>query len=204
MIEPPSLAGYGRRFVGWIDSLLIDHYQIYPFNDDPACILLCGPQVCHQALQLDDGFSLHRGDPLLGVHLWNERLVSAEGGSPAFGQSRHLLSAFRASLRLLAAALQAQAIPGSPLALGAEFGFTGHDDTAHGVFERMGWTVRVRDAPGWRFWRRSFWENFYAGMLMWTYAPNSLKGKRLGELKRIEIWMSCEDFVRRYGTGDRA
>jgi hypothetical protein len=202
MIREPSLAGrIGRCFVRFIDGLLIRHYRIYPFSDDPACILLCGPRSCDQALHLDDGFSLRKGDPLLGIHLWNERLASLEGGLQAFGLSRNLLTAFLASLRLLAAAIQVQAIPNSPRALRGEFGFTGHDESARGVFERMGWSMRVRDDPGLRFWRSAFWDNFYAWMLMWTYAPDSLTGKRLADLKRIEIWMSCEELIRRYGLG---
>jgi hypothetical protein len=34
---------------------------------------------------------------------------------------------------------------------------------------------------------------------MWAYNQASLKGRRLLELERTEIWMAVEDFLERYG-----
>jgi len=65
------------------------------------------------------------------------------------------------------------------------------------MLQRLGFTVipyhRSLGAFG------EFWENFYTWMLMWTYNPGSLRYRGLWGLRRAEIWMSAEEFLRRYG-----
>ena len=147
---------------------------------------------------LDDGTELHPGDSLLALHLWNERMTALASHLGELGRSRILLDDFTYSLQLLAAALQAEVFSAAPAGIYAEFGFTEQDRSAERVFRRLGFTVRIKEDPGLRFWRRAFWENFYAWMLMWTYAPGTLKGKEMTKLKRIQVWISYTQFLDRF------
>ena len=44
-----------------------------------------------------------------------------------------------------------------------------------------------------------FKENLSAGFIMWTFNAASLRGRKLLELRRLEMWMSAEDFGQRFG-----
>jgi hypothetical protein len=44
-----------------------------------------------------------------------------------------------------------------------------------------------------------FWENFFSWWLMWTYNDASLHSREFWRLQRTEIWMTADEFIRRYG-----
>jgi hypothetical protein len=67
--------------------------------------------------------------------------------------------------------------------------------------------ARRRPCPGFvvrpyrnRFGRfGEFWENLYTWFIMWTFNAASLHGRRVLGLRRMEMWMTAEDFVQRFG-----
>jgi hypothetical protein len=73
-------------------------------------------------------------------------------------------------------------------------------EKARRLFEALGFDILLLDQPGLKIWHPAFWDNLFASWLMWTYNPESLKGKRLADLARVQIWMSREKLLRRYAV----
>ncbi len=69
------------------------------------------------------------------------------------------------------------------------------------LIRRLGFNVFPYQRALGRF--GEFWENFYTWAIMWTFAPFSLRGRSLLRLRRAEIWMSREAFLRRYRGKDQ-
>lgn len=62
---------------------------------------------------------------------------------------------------------------------------------------RLGLVVRpYRNRLG-RF--GEFRENLYAGFIMGTFNAASLRGRRVLRFRRMDMWMTAEDFVQRFG-----
>ena len=56
---------------------------------------------------------------------------------------------------------------------------------------------RAKAGPWWRF--TEFWQNFYSYALIWTFNPNSLRGKPLSAIERLDLFMSRKMLRERYG-----
>jgi hypothetical protein len=65
------------------------------------------------------------------------------------------------------------------------------------LMQRLGFTVTPYQGPMGRF--GEFWENLYSWWLMWTFNTVTLRHRRFLALRRAEIWMPAEGFVKRYG-----
>lgn len=183
------LAALGRLGVRALDSILRRAYGVRPFSEDPDCILRVAFGSSPRDVRLSDGTLIRCGDPVVHLHLWNERLAALprERGSLGWGSS--LLRLVSHSLHLLAYHLESG--PGvAAVAVHGEMGFVTQLRSVHAVLQRLGFDVKLKEAPGWRVWRRAFWDNFYSYLLLWTFSPGGLRGKRLGELCRVEVWMS--------------
>lgn len=171
-----------------------------PFTQDPACILRISSEQSQQELLLSDGTRIRRGDPLIGLHAWNERLREGELNERPLAWGRLLLRGLTSSLRLLGDHVAANPGLSTAVALRAELSFVTDLRQASDIFSRLGFDLVLLDQPAARFWRRAFWDNFYAYGLMWAYTPASLTGKRLSDLKRVQIWMSCKRLAGLYGS----
>jgi len=66
---------------------------------------------------------------------------------------------------------------------------------------RLGFEVVEPDRPaGW--WRRfaEFWENLFNLALVWAYNPPSLRSRGLRGLGRVQLWISRDALIERYGV----
>lgn len=193
-------AALGRYAIRAIDWIVRFAYRVKPFTDDPDCILRIAPSRSKRQLLLSDGVQVKVGDPILVIHFWNERL----GGSPqdriALGWGRYMLRRFNASLRMLAAYLDQHPWANDIVALRGDLDFVKDVLPAKTVFMRLGFDVVPKERPGARFWRRAFWDNLYSYFLMWAFNPGSLRGKRLSEMVRVELWISRERLAQIYGV----
>lgn len=61
---------------------------------------------------------------------------------------------------------------------------------------RLGFMVLPYHSPLGRF--GEFWENFYTWMIIWAFNAASLRHRHLHRLRRSEVWMSVDEFLRRY------
>jgi len=155
---------------------------------------------------LSDGTRIQRGDPLIGLHAWNERLRDRGSKEGTLAWGRLLLRGLTSSLRLLGDHVAANPGLSTAVALRAEFSFATELQQASDIAGPLGFDLVLLDQPGARVWRKAFWDNLYACGLMWAYNPASLTGKRLSDLKRVQIWMSSGRLAELYGrnTGPQA
>ena len=189
-----------RALVQAFDRLLCRATGVFEFCDDPECLLRLQWGQAPRDLSLSDGTRVRAGAPVLMLHLWNEHLPHPSANGPdlrwAARVHRMLTRSLEEVARWLAAHPQGdrvEAVGGiTVLALSA-------DGRPTPLIQHLGFDVfPYRRALG-RF--GEFWENFYTWAIMWTFNPASLQGRSLLRLRRAEIWMSRDAFLRRYGTG---
>jgi hypothetical protein len=92
----------GRVLVVQLDHLLRRVYGVSEFPNDARCILRVALARARSDLTLSDGQSIRRGDLVVELHLWNERVPQTPpaGADLAWGRAFH--AGFLGSLRLLA------------------------------------------------------------------------------------------------------
>ena len=181
-----------------IDWILRRVYGVSPFSHEPGCILRLAWGRSSEEWQLSDGTCVRPGDPLVHLHLWNERLKDLPQDRASLGWGRDLMRMLASSLSMLAAHLGEVQGGQSVVALRAEFGFLTDLQAARLIAVPLGFDVVLKELPGLRMWRRAFWDNFYSLLLLWVFDPASLQGKRLASLSRVVIWMSRERLTERY------
>lgn len=183
-----------QRAARWIvrrfDALLRRLLGVYEFTQDERCLLRLGRGRCRRPIRLADGTTLARGDPLLTIHLWNERLPPMPAGGADVAWVVRFLEAWACSLDLLAEYWRTRPELAACRALQGVFALPGkanrraHERALH----RLGFEiVYLRRTP----WRRftDFWENLYNWAILWAYNPASLRWRRLLELERCQLWM---------------
>ncbi len=182
----------GRAGVRAIDSALQGYYRVFPFTDDPACILKIALTVSAHDVVLREGVRVARGEPILALHFWNERLPALPHHGATLQWGIDFARRARYSLRLLAVYLTREPRFDSIRALHGEFGFLEIDQLPEmrALVEHLGFEFTTGDAPGWRVWTYAFWQNLFSWWLMWAFNPASLEGKHFGEIARGELWLS--------------
>ena len=186
-----------RRIIRAFDHFLSHVYGVTSFNNDPECILRIRLWHAAHAIHLPD-LKVARGAPVLELHLWNDHLtpMPEAGPDPAWSiQFWHrLTSSARALARLVAQDPQlssAQAVGGATVLFEQ-----GEGTATNRLARRIGFSVFPYHNPLGRF--GLFWENFYTWWLMWAYNAASVRHRRLLRIQRSEVWMSMDEFLRRY------
>lgn len=196
-------AGIGRAGVRAIDLVLQRHYHIFAFTDDPTCILKIAPTVGARDVLLGDGTRVARGEPILELHFWNERLPALPRGGATLEWGIDLAQHARYSLRLLATFLAREPRFDSIRALHSELGLLEPNQfpEVRRLVEHLGFDFRTGDAPGCRVWKYAFWQNLFSWWLMWAFNPASLQGKHFNEIARGELWISRARFMEKFKGG---
>jgi hypothetical protein len=192
-----------RRVIYRFDAFLSRQYGIFPFSDDPDCILRLQKTHASHRLALS-GLVLEPGDAVVGFHLWNERMPPMPKEGASLGWAAHTRRLFFYSLRLAADAIRADEEMRQSRALsGATSIFTpGLKDNGANFFKQAGFIVAPYYRPLGAF--GEFWENFYSWWIIWAYNPGGLKGLGLGHMRRTEIWIAMGEFLERYGSKEPA
>jgi len=194
-----------RTLVRSLDSALCRRYGVFEFCDDPECILRLQVSQAPRLISLPD-IELQPGQPVLIIHLWNEKLpqLPIGGANLAWGKTaqRKLLRSLNLAAHYLEQTTQMEPIQ----AVGGVTALFPPDDRNGGnkLFQRLGFTVLPYQSSLGRF--GEFWENFFSWMLVWTYNPASFHGSshNLVKMRRTEIWISRESLLSRYrGAGVR-
>jgi hypothetical protein len=196
---PPLHKGPLGAAVCALEFVLRRRFKVYEYTTDPTCIFRLAPGIAEDDLSLADGTKIRPGDPILGLHFWNEHLpvIPRKGPCISWGLAMH--AQVLHSLTLLAAHLESNAYPGITALRGeASFGSRIGRLQMDRVAERYGFEP-FRGAPplGRRF--RFFWENFLIWGLIWTYNRGGMRGKKLMK-ERFELWFSRDELIRRYGS----
>jgi hypothetical protein len=186
-----------RTAIRAFDRALCRRYRVFEFDDSPDCVLRLQTSHAAHPICLGDGTLVQRGDPVLMLHVWNERvpLIGPDGPDLAWAArfQRMLLASLRSAARWLAARPDLAGVR----AVGAVTVLVGPDDKRGGLLGRMGMQAIPYRNPLGRF--GEFWENFYSWALMWAYSPASLRHRRLLTVRRREFWISAKAFGTRYG-----
>jgi len=187
-----------RPLIFLLDRLLRRAYGIFEFSNEPTCVLRLRVKRVPRALPLPGG-QIPAGATVLELHLWNEHIPPLPKEGPdlvwAVQARRQLIASLRAvaqELRHNERLAQAQAIGGVTVLISAS-GPQGGEE----LVSRMGFTVVPCHRPLGRF--GEFWENLYTWGLMWAFGAVSLRRRRFLGLRRVELWISREEFLCRYG-----
>jgi hypothetical protein len=187
-----------RAAVRLIDTLLRKEGGLFEFSQDPEVILRLQLRTApHRAMIT--GVSIDRGDPVLALHIWNERVPRIPPAGADLQWARALSRRIIYSLRAVAHWMEADSSCARVCAIfGASALFSSSDHTGgtH-MIQRLGFTIWPYQRPLGRF--GVFWENLFSWWLMWTYNEASLRTHAFWRLQRTEIWMVREDFLRRFG-----
>jgi hypothetical protein len=197
--QPSTAQGPIRNLVCGLDAWLRRSQGMIEFSDDPTCIFRVARLPAEQDVRLPDGAWIRRGEPILDLHFWNERLPQASasqglGWGGRFGRRMlrsfgHLAHAIDADPRLS----DAVAIRGRLAFAGARnreecqrfgrwFGLLTAEE------ERLTLGRRAHDAA----------EDIWLVALTYTFNPGSLRGRSVVR-RRDDLWMSRATLATRYG-----
>jgi hypothetical protein len=188
-----------RSLILAIDSLYLHSLDIVEFSQDPECLLKL--QLGHARHSFRRGsFVVAKGDPILGLHVWNERVPPLPPSGADLGWASQTLRRFKYSLRLAAREVQSNphfkdicAVYGATALFSPE-----RDSSSLHPMQRLGFFVQPFQNMLGTF--GEFWENLFSYCIMWTYNPASIRHKSITGLHRTEIWMPVPEFLKRYGT----
>ena len=191
-----------RALIRWFDRFLRRAFGVFEFTDDPECIFRLQLTKARHDITLSDGTVVSKGDPVLGLHFWNEHLppIGPEGSDLAWGvrTARMMVSSLRAIVAWVRdhpELADRQIIGGATVLI--ESGATGGSAR---LIRRLGFDIfPFKNVLG-RF--GEVWENLYTWWLMWAYNKASLRRKRLLRIRRTEIWMRIDRLVAQFGRGD--
>ena len=183
-----------QRFDAWICRI----EKVYVFCNDAECILRLqvrgAPHLLHFATQ-----DIQKGQPVLMLHLWNERIPLMLPAGPDMSWAVETYRKFSRSLCKVGRYIQSEPGGMSVQAVGGVSALFSLANPSSGVrmLHRLGFEVIPYQNP----WGGlgEFWENFYSWWLIWAYNPASLRYRRFFRQQRTEIWMPIAEFLRRYG-----
>ena len=185
------------------DRYLRRRLGVFEFCERPDCVLRVRKTLAARAVPLPGG-EIPAGAPVVELHLWNEHVppIPSEGPDLAWAVQFH--RRLIASYRELAVRIRDEPRYSDVQAVGGVTVLpmisTGGRES--GLFERLGFVVRPYRGPLARF--GEFWETLYTWAIMWTYNQATLRGRGLLRLRRSEIWMRVDEFLRRYGEDEEA
>jgi hypothetical protein len=185
-----------------LDALIRRSNRVFEFSQDPDCGLRLQISQAPHTLQLPDQV-VQTGEPVLLIHLWNERLPVISPAGADLAWARQFFHLFRNSLHRAAGYLRdtpqlddVYAVGGETILLTA-----GLHQAGLRFIEGMGFTVMPYTHRLGHF--GEFWENFYSWLIIWTYNPHSLPQRPFFTLQRSEMWMSRAAFLQRYSQSPK-
>ena len=187
-----------RALIRFIDGLMVRAIGVFEFTDDPACLLRLRWGRAHTTIRLGDE-TIAVGDPVLELHVWNDHVPPTPAEGPDLAWASRAFRLWVTSLRNAARYLQSRPDRETIRAVTGTTGlFPDHGDGpgAARFMERLGFAVMPYQASRLRL----PWENLYSWLLIWAYSPGSLRFRRWSGMRRLELWMPAEAFVRRFGT----
>jgi hypothetical protein len=188
-----------RGLVRHLDEWLREHQGFVEFDASPSCILRVARTSAERELRLSDGAVVARGDPILDLHFWNERLPQASA-CPGLGWGGRFGRQLIRSFGELALAVEDDPRLGDAVAIrgrlafagarnrdemrrfGAWFGLETVEDEAPAPLAR-----RIHDAA----------EDIWLLALAYTFNPGCL-GARSVVRRRDDLWMSKSALLARY------
>jgi YkoP domain len=191
------LHGSVDRAVLAIDRSLRRAQGIFEYSDADDCILRIAVIPAETRILLPDGTQLRPEDPIVDLHLWNERVpnLAHDGSSLAWGAA--FRTCMRASLRLLANYLASEPDLKKVKACRARVAFL-RDRLVQRAARHLGFVSAIpnQSLPD---HVHEFLEVFLIYGLTWVFNPDALPRKACLP-QRSYLWMSRKELFSRYGS----
>jgi hypothetical protein len=190
----------GHAVVRLVYAILHRYNGVFEYSVDPECIFCIAESTSHHDVRFSDGTHLERGDRVLVLHLWNERVRELGERDTVMAAGVVFARRLRRSLELLADYLRDEPRFRDVRCLYAEFGFLQDDrgNQAERVLRRLGFDVIPGVRPGWNAARAAYWSNVFSWWMMLVFAPFPHARKSFARIRRYELWMSRDRLAGRY------
>jgi hypothetical protein len=173
-----------------IDGALRCNQGIFEFCLDDRCAFRLSFRTFARAHEWPDGTRVEAGVPVGELHLWHEHLAGL-GIAQNFGFASEYRRRLLFSMRALAAHARcnpcAAAVPGffADSWLGLDYSATSLTRIL------LRWGFRIDEESK----RLEFWRQLYVRLLALAFHPDTSRGP----CRRIRIWISRGELIRRYG-----
>jgi len=192
-----------RRVIRAFDRWLSEVEGVFLFRQDPQELLRLRWAQADREIPLPEG-RVPRGSVILEIHLWNDHLPPMPKEGPDLGWALKMERGFVRSMRHLGRELQTNPAYAEVPALRGTTVLLNPADPSGGesLMVRLGFEAfpTPRSLGGFG----DFWENFYSWWLMWAYNQATLRGRGMLRLQRMDIWMSRQRLIAKYGSGPTA
>lgn len=189
-----------RRLILAFDQWMIRRAKLIYFSDDPGCLLRLEVQTAPRNLQYGD-ISIHKGEKVLGLHIWNEHLPPPPAEGEDLGWAMKTYRLFAASMPPLAGYIRSRSdLAGVKILRGKTVLLPLPEAGKRHPLQSLGFQVCPYRSPLGAF--GNFWEHFYLYWLIWAFRPASVKGKSLFDVNMTELWISVPEFLARYSLND--
>ncbi|MCW6509892.1 YkoP family protein [Lichenifustis flavocetrariae] len=193
-------AGPVRQIIGGIDQRLSRNQGVKPFSHDERCILRYALLRSPWSFSLSDGSRVERGDPVIDIHCWNERVPPMPSSGPELAWAQDISKRLRYSLRLLAAEMITDPALQPARACRARVNFVGRgcsNESVSRIIGRLGFEdINEGPSSSWALIHDQL-ENVLTAALVWTYNPKALRRDKMVREKR-PVWASRETLLQRY------
>ena len=103
------VATWPEQAIWALDQWLRERQGIYEYTDQAECLFRIQRERAPHSFDFSDGTRVRAGDPIIGLHLWNEHMPVMGRSGPTLAWARRTLRALDTSLRELAWFLQRRA-----------------------------------------------------------------------------------------------
>lgn len=206
MSRPAPLSA--KRLLGLavfgLDRWLQRQNRVFEYSTHPRCLYRIQLRHLERDVVLSDGTRARRGDPLIELHLWSERVPLMRQGA-SIGWAREMSRCLETSLRELAAYLAPRPEFDRVRVLRAQ--------TALGGSERNAQIARLKGRYGFELIPDTspvpaaeralrFGQNLLISLMVVAHNPASLRADTLRR-DRTPLFMSREVLDHRYGTDSK-
>jgi hypothetical protein len=190
-----------EHWIMGLDRWLRRRLGIYEYSTAERCLLRAERCRADAPAELADGVRVRVGDPLLRLHLWNERVPPMGRQGPSIGWARRIEQDLAVSLRELARHLAPEAGGDAVVAVCAQVHLASERQRRQvaRIFGRFGFQmIPTGRTPV----LRDLGESLLVALLVFATNPVSLRN---GLLRRgtERVMISRAQLLRRYGTPAR-
>ncbi len=194
-------AALTRALVLGIDAILYALLRVEEFSTRQDCILRIALRRSDREFHLPGDVDIRPGEVFGELHLWNEHLPHLRDYPSELAWAAHLTRLMASSLGEFAHYVEndprfekIQAFRGE-----TAIGLKRSRQLAERPILRLGFIRLPEQKPGLGRRFALFWENLYSMALIWTFHPDIIRGKRLWQMERLQIWMTRKTLMARYG-----
>ncbi len=194
----PRFGNVLRAGIYCVDWMLRRWYRVYAYSETDDDLLRVSIRTVETPTILSDGTRVGRGEVVVDLHIWNERVPTLGPLGPSLAWASRARRRIEHSLVTLAYHLESRDCLDRCAAVRAEVVLLGGQEARklERIAERHGLTQPI-DAQ-----RADLGHGLLAYGLAWACNPESLNKKRFRPV-RYEFWISGAAFRKRYSGGGR-